>query len=95
MHIANEGGVTKMSGGVPWVTLPAGYLGSSFIGACLIACGFNTDASKVASIVLAVFFLFTLWWAKRNWLYVCSPFALWTWKLSSEADATRHLDHGS
>jgi hypothetical protein len=64
----DEGGVTKMSGGIPSITLPAGYLGSTFIGACLIACGFNTDASKVASIVLAVFFLFTLWWAKRNWL---------------------------
>jgi len=57
-----------MSGGIPWLTLPAGYLGSSFIGACLIACGFDTDASKVASIVLAVFFLFTLWWARRNLL---------------------------
>ena len=75
MHIADEGGVTKMSGGIPWITLPAGYLGSSFIGACLIACGFDTDASKVASIVLAVFFLLTLWWAKRNWLYVVlSPY---------------------
>lgn len=59
-----------MSGGIQWLTLPAGYLGSSFIGASLIACGFDTNASKVASIVMAVFFLFTLWWAKRNWLYV-------------------------
>ncbi|TRM59822.1 peptidase M50B-like-domain-containing protein [Schizophyllum amplum] len=59
---------TQMSGGISWITLPAGYLGSSFIGACLIACGFNTNASKVASIVLAVFFLFTLWWARRDWL---------------------------
>ncbi|KIY62513.1 hypothetical protein CYLTODRAFT_458922 [Cylindrobasidium torrendii FP15055 ss-10] len=64
----DEGGVTKMSGGISWLTLPAGYLGSSLIGACLIACGFNTNASKVASIVLAVFFIFTLWWARRNWL---------------------------
>ncbi|KAF8898224.1 peptidase M50B-like-domain-containing protein [Gymnopilus junonius] len=64
----DEGGATSMSGGIPWLTLPAGYLGSSFIGACLIACGFNTDASKVASLVMAVFFLFTLWWARRNWL---------------------------
>jgi len=64
----NEGGSTKMSGGISWITLPAGYLGSSFIGACLITCGFDTDASKVATIVLAVFFLFTLWWAKKNWL---------------------------
>lgn len=64
----DEGGSTRMSGGIPWITLPAGYLGSSFIGACLIACGFNTNASKIASIVLAVFFLFTLWWARRNLL---------------------------
>ncbi|KAF9453660.1 hypothetical protein P691DRAFT_719040 [Macrolepiota fuliginosa MF-IS2] len=64
----DEGGATRMSGGIQWLTLPAGYLGSSFIGACLIACGFNTNASKVASIVLGVFFLFTLWWARKNWL---------------------------
>lgn len=64
----DEGGATSMSGGIRWLTLPAGYLGSSFIGACLIACGFDTNASKVASLVLAVFFLFTLWWARRNWL---------------------------
>ena len=59
-----------MSGGIQAITLPAGYLGSSFIGACLIACGFDTKASKVACLVLAVFFLFTLWWARKNWLYV-------------------------
>jgi hypothetical protein len=64
----DEGGVTKMSGGIRWLTLPAGYLGSSFIGACLITCGFDTNASKVATIILAVFFLFTLWWARKNWL---------------------------
>ncbi|KAJ7074225.1 peptidase M50B-like-domain-containing protein [Mycena amicta] len=64
----DEGGATSMSGGISWLTLPAGYLGSSFIGACLIACGFDTNASKVASIVVGVFFLFTLWWARRNLL---------------------------
>ncbi|THG96383.1 hypothetical protein EW145_g7786 [Phellinidium pouzarii] len=64
----DEGGATRMSGGVPIITLPAGYLGSSFIGACLIACGFDINASKVACLVLAVFFLFTLWWARKNWL---------------------------
>ncbi|KZT24037.1 hypothetical protein NEOLEDRAFT_1068187 [Neolentinus lepideus HHB14362 ss-1] len=64
----DEGGETRMSGGIPWITLPAGYLGSSFIGACLIACGFDINASKVACLVLAAFFLFTLWWARRNWL---------------------------
>jgi hypothetical protein len=62
----DEGGATTMSGGIPWLTLPAGYLGSGLIGAALIACGFDTNASKGASLVLAVFFLFTLWWARRN-----------------------------
>lgn len=48
-------------------TLPAGYLGSSLIGAILVMCGFNILASKIASIFLGVCLLFTLWWAK-NWL---------------------------
>ena len=65
---ADEGGATKMSGGIPKLTLPAGYLGSSFIGAALIACGFDTNASKIASLCLAGFFLFTLWWARKNLL---------------------------
>lgn len=68
VRLADEGGATSMSGGIPWLTLPAGYLGSSLIGAALIACGFDTNASKVASLVLAVFFLFTLWWARKNLL---------------------------
>jgi len=64
----DEGGATRMSGGISWITLPAGYLGSSFIGACLIACGFDTTAAKIACLVLAIFFIFTLWWARKNWL---------------------------
>ncbi|KAI0473547.1 peptidase M50B-like-domain-containing protein [Xylariaceae sp. FL0804] len=65
-----EGGVTHMAGGVGAVTLPAGYLGSSLIGALLIFCGFDIVASKVASLVLAVCFLLTLWWGKRDWLTI-------------------------
>jgi hypothetical protein len=85
--IADEGGATSMSGGIAWLTLPAGYLGSGLIGAALIACGFDTNASKVASLVLAVFFVFTLWWARRNLLcvrpvlrVVCIFF--WFWRLT-------------
>jgi uncharacterized membrane protein YphA (DoxX/SURF4 family) len=59
-----------MSGGVPWITLPAGYLGSSFIGAALIACGFDESAAKVACLALAAFFLLTLLWARRSWVCV-------------------------
>lgn len=62
-----EGGVTRMRGGISALTLPAGYLGSSFVGAALIACGFDEKAAKIASIVVGVFFLITLWWARRDW----------------------------
>lgn len=65
-----EGGVTHMQGGISAITLPAGYLGSSLIGALLIMCGFNIVASKVASIILGVCFLLTLWWARRDWLTI-------------------------
>nr|CAG8516707.1 4794_t:CDS:2 [Entrophospora candida] len=63
----NEGGVTRMRGGIQCCTLPAGYLGSSLIGALLIFCGFNPLASKVASVVLGVMLIIVLFWA-RNWL---------------------------
>jgi hypothetical protein len=65
-----EGGVTHFSGGSSVLTLPAGYLGSSLIGALLIFCGFDIVASKVASIALGVCFLLTLWWARRDWLTI-------------------------
>ena len=65
-----EGGVTHMRGGIDIITLPAGYLGSSLIGALLIFCGFDIVASKIASIVLGVCFLLTLWWARKDWLTI-------------------------
>jgi hypothetical protein len=66
----HEGGVTHMQGGIQAITLPAGYLGSSLIGALLTFCGFNIVASKIASIVLGVCFLLTLWWARKDWLTI-------------------------
>lgn len=62
--------MTHMRGGKQFLTLPAGYLGSSLIGALLTFCGFNIVASKVASIVLGVCFLLTLWWARKDWLTI-------------------------
>ena len=59
-----------MQGGISAITLPAGYLGSSLIGALLIFCGFDIVASKIASIALGVGFLMTLWWARRDWLTI-------------------------
>ncbi|GAP88089.1 putative Pc12g01000 protein [Rosellinia necatrix] len=66
----HEGGVTHMVGGKSAITLPAGYLGSSLIGAILIFTGFNIVASKIVSIALGVCFLLTLWWGKRDWLTI-------------------------
>ncbi|KAI0549598.1 peptidase M50B-like-domain-containing protein [Xylaria curta] len=66
----HEGGVTHMVGGKSAITLPAGYLGSSLIGAILIFTGFNIVASKIVSIGLGVCFLLTLWWGKRDWLTI-------------------------
>lgn len=57
-------------GGKSAITLPAGYLGSSLIGALLIFCGFDIVASKIASLVLAACFLLTLWWGKKDWLTI-------------------------
>ncbi|KAF2474989.1 uncharacterized protein BDR25DRAFT_340617 [Lindgomyces ingoldianus] len=66
----HEGGVTHMRGGIQAITLPAGYLGSSLVGALLTFCGFNIVASKIASITLGVCFLLTLWWARKDWLTI-------------------------
>ncbi|KAJ3082749.1 hypothetical protein HK102_001478 [Quaeritorhiza haematococci] len=63
----DEGGVTRMRGGNPYCTLPAGYIGSSFWGALMVLAGFNITASKVVAIIIGVCMLATLWWAK-NWL---------------------------
>lgn len=64
-----------MRGGKNIITLPAGYLGSSLIGALLTFCGFNIVASKVASIVVGVAFLLTLWWGRRDWLTIATVLA--------------------
>eukprot|EP01135_Chromosphaera_perkinsii_P005911 Nk52_evm6s371 gene=Nk52_evmTU6s371 len=64
---ADEGGVTKMRGGIRLCTLPAGYLGSSFFGALLVFAGFDNLASKIAACILGAILLVTLFWAD-NWL---------------------------
>jgi hypothetical protein len=67
---SREGGETLMRGGSSFLSLPAGYLGSSLIGALLVFAGFDIVASKIASIALGVSFLLTLWWARRDWLTI-------------------------
>ncbi|TRM65303.1 peptidase M50B-like-domain-containing protein [Schizophyllum amplum] len=48
------GGATIVEGGVPGLILPAGYLGSTMMGACFVLGGFDTLIAKIMSFVLAV-----------------------------------------
>lgn len=67
--------------GIAALTLPAGYLGSSLIGALLVFAGFNIVASKVASLILGVCFILILWWAKRDWLCVYPVIYVYLWAI--------------
>ncbi|KAL7131807.1 hypothetical protein ABFS83_12G029900 [Erythranthe nasuta] len=63
---ANEGGVTRTRGGIYWLILPAGYLGSSFWGMVLILASTNLLAAKIAAGCLILSLLIVLFIAK-NW----------------------------
>ncbi|KAI8908323.1 peptidase M50B-like-domain-containing protein [Gorgonomyces haynaldii] len=63
----DEGGLTRMRGGNPYISLPAGYIGSTVWGSLMVFAGFNTTASKVVAVIVGLCMLLVLWWAK-NWL---------------------------
>ncbi|XP_073280447.1 uncharacterized protein [Primulina huaijiensis] len=63
---ANEGGVTQTRGGVYWLILPAGYLGSSFWGMLLILASTNLLTARIAAGCLILSLLIVLFIAK-NW----------------------------
>ncbi|KAJ8549146.1 hypothetical protein K7X08_032853 [Anisodus acutangulus] len=63
---ANEGGVTITRGGVYWLILPAGYLGSSFWGMVLILASTNLLTAKIAAGCFIAALLIVLFIAK-NW----------------------------
>ena len=67
----NEGGLTKMKGGNPYITLPAGYIGSLFFGSAMVMAGFNVTASKVLAVIVGIAMLITLFYA-RNLLTVAT-----------------------
>lgn len=64
---ADQGGVTKLRGGISWITLPAGYVGSAFFGALMIFSIFNTVALYVVSAFVCLCLLFVLYKAS-NWI---------------------------
>ncbi|KAM0748803.1 hypothetical protein T439DRAFT_357962 [Meredithblackwellia eburnea MCA 4105] len=68
---ANQGGATRMRGGWAFFSLPAGYIGSSTMGAALIFCGFDTYAAKIACIPILFDIALVLWWARKDW-FTCT-----------------------
>lgn len=59
------GGSTKLVDDIiaPAAPLFAGYLSSCLFGGLMVFCGFDTLASKIASIFIAMSFLGVMWWA--------------------------------
>ncbi|XP_040367713.1 uncharacterized protein LOC112179331 isoform X2 [Rosa chinensis] len=63
---ADEGGATQTRGGVYWLILPAGYLGSSFWGMLLILASTNLLTARIAAGCFLAALFITLFIAK-NW----------------------------
>ncbi|XP_059283149.1 uncharacterized protein LOC132036786 isoform X2 [Lycium ferocissimum] len=63
---ANEGGTTITRGGIYWLILPAGYLGSSFWGMVLILASTKLLTAKIAAGCFIAALLIVLFIAK-NW----------------------------
>ncbi|XP_054785726.1 uncharacterized protein LOC129292193 [Prosopis cineraria] len=64
--LPNEGGLTQTRGGIYWVILPAGYLGSSFWGMVFILASTNLLAARIAAGCFIVALVVVLFIAK-NW----------------------------
>jgi hypothetical protein len=64
---ADTGGVTEMVGGNSYLTLPAGYLGSSFYGGLMVFAGFNLMGSRIIAALVGLCVLLILYWSK-NWI---------------------------
>jgi hypothetical protein len=73
----DEGGETEHTGGVWWCVLPAGYVGSAFLGGCLIVAAGSPLGSLIACLVLVLLLLVTLvLWARSPWAIGLSLFGI-------------------
>ncbi|KAL0450014.1 UNVERIFIED_CONTAM: hypothetical protein Slati_1557800 [Sesamum latifolium] len=94
---ADEGGMTQTRGGVYWLILPAGYLGSSFWGMALILASTNLLTSRIAAGCLILSLLIVLFIAK-NWTLqgLCIGFIIfiavvWVLQETTKARILRYL----
>eukprot|EP00921_Rhytidocystis_pertsovi_P000730 GHVQ01001284.1.p1 GENE.GHVQ01001284.1~~GHVQ01001284.1.p1 ORF type:complete len:354 (+),score=54.26 GHVQ01001284.1:105-1064(+) len=68
----NEGGVTKTRGGLQWIILPAGYIGSCCWGMFFILMGcMNVWTVRVCAGILCLLLLVVLIRYGRNWALIC------------------------
>ncbi|XBH56795.1 hypothetical protein VPH35_078534 [Triticum aestivum] len=74
---ANEGGVTQTRGGIYWIILPAGYLGSSFWGMVFILSSTHLLATRIAAGCFILALVIVLFVAK-NWFlrWLCIGFII-------------------
>ncbi|GAA6022857.1 hypothetical protein JCM8202_003743 [Rhodotorula sphaerocarpa] len=75
----NQGGSTRMEGGWAFLSLPAGYIGSTLIGAGLIFASFDLKASRIAAIPLVLHLLMVCLLARTSrftMLFVSMPIGL-------------------
>lgn len=93
---ADEGGATQTRGGVYWLILPAGYLGSSFWGMVFILASTNLLTAKIAAGCFIAALLIVLFVAK-NWLLrgLCIGFIIllavvWVLQETTKARALRY-----
>ncbi|KAL8044802.1 hypothetical protein ABFX02_08G069900 [Erythranthe guttata] len=94
---ANEGGMTQTRGGVYWLILPAGYLGSSFWGMALILASTNLLTARIAAGCLILSLLIVLFIAK-NWTLrgLCIGFiifiaVIWVLQETTKARVLRYI----
>lgn len=81
----NEGGVTLTSGGIRWIILPAGYLGSCFWGIVFtLLASINIWTLRVGAGLLCAMLLLVLLFFARNWtvgivcvLFIVEVMAAW------------------
>ncbi|KAH7288912.1 hypothetical protein KP509_31G049400 [Ceratopteris richardii] len=65
---ANEGGATYTRGGLQWIILPAGYLGSSFWGMILVLASTDLLSARIAAACLVAALIVVLCIAKNVWI---------------------------
>ena len=66
----NESGLTRFQGGWPCFTLPAGYIGSTLIGAILLFTAFGKKTSKGAVIGVMAVLLMTFFYASGLFTFI-------------------------